>query len=137
MKVLFVDVGNTCRSVIAEHLARRFTGLDARSAGIRAQRPEDAKQALDTLRRVFGIDVPGHFPTNAADHALATFDVVVAIEDKNGPSVVTQRLKELGLAGNRIERWRIDDPWDSNPDQYDETARQVRQALARLVDSKS
>ncbi len=63
-KTIFVCTGNTCRSVMAEWIARYYSkgGFHFESAGIRPQRPEDAQNAIQILREVFKIDASSHIP---------------------------------------------------------------------------
>src|SRR3989442_132551 len=97
--VLFVCVGNTCRSVVAEWLARRRFGDSVRvaSAGIRPQRPEDARDAIDTLRRLFNLDASGHAPRDVADVDLESFAVVVSFEATIEAGVAVGRHTHPGI----------------------------------------
>ena len=81
-KILLVCTGNTCRSVIAEHLTRRRFGesVDVQSAGIRPQQPEDAANAIETLKTYFGLDASRHMPRGVNTFRLEEFDYLVAMD---------------------------------------------------------
>jgi protein-tyrosine-phosphatase len=62
--ILFVCEGNTCRSVMAEALAKeRFReSVRVASAGIHPQSASDARPAINALKAHFGVDTAGHTP---------------------------------------------------------------------------
>lgn len=126
VSILFVCAGNTCRSVMAEALARRRFGGSARieSAGLRPQPAGDARAAIDTLRSLFGLDASGHVPRAVASVDLDAFDLVVAMDRG-----VADSLPVVG-DGNLMV-WDIDDPWDE-PSRYPACARAIDEAVSRL-----
>lgn len=124
--VLFVCTGNTCRSVMAEALARRRFGSSVRveSAGIRPQWPEDAQDAIDTLRHFFKLDASGHAPRDVAGIDLDVFDVVVSLDPE-----VSKVLKPRRPHG--LLKCHIDDPW-GQPELYSRCARKILKNLNEL-----
>jgi protein-tyrosine-phosphatase len=81
-RILFVCTGNTCRSVIAEYLARHrldSNSVSCESAGIRLVASEDARNAIQTLDFNFKIDASRHVPREIGTVDLSRFDVIVAI----------------------------------------------------------
>jgi protein-tyrosine-phosphatase len=126
--VLFVCAGNTCRSVLAESLAKRRFGnsLVVSSAGLRPQKAEDAQEAIDTLNFDFGIDAAGHAPRDVRNVDLQTFDAVVAM-DKH----IAKELRSI--TQRDIVVWDIDDPWETGPYQYRRCALQIGQKLSTLL----
>src|SRR5262245_15345908 len=92
--VLFVCTGNTCRSVLAEYLGRKFCGdvFTLESAGIKPARAGDASNAAHILRHTFDIDASGHQPRDVRSLDLGRFDLIIAIES-NAAAVV----RELGV----------------------------------------
>lgn len=125
--LLFVCVGNTCRSVMAEYLAKqRFKSrVLVASAGLRPQRPEDAEDAIDTLREMFRIDAEGHQPRDVRDLDLDAWTLVIAMRKdiKRGLSSLTKR---------DVEVWNIDDPAGSDPLEYRRCAAAIMRELDRL-----
>jgi arsenate reductase len=100
MRVLFVCVGNSGRSVMAERLFRQAAGgsHQARSAGSApAEKPEPA--VLAALAEI-GIDASDHVPAKLDDERIAWADVVVATCDDACPVV----------PGKRYVSWRLRDP---------------------------
>jgi arsenate reductase len=100
VRVLFVCVANSGRSVLAERLFRRAAGgrHAARSAGSApgaAPHPE-VVAALAEL----GIDASDHVPRLFDDEAVAWADVVVATCDDACPVV----------PGKRYVAWQLPDP---------------------------
>ncbi len=79
MKVLFVCVGNTGRSLMAERLFRRACAgrHEARSAGVSpGTRPEPV--VVEALAEL-GIDAADHVPRGLDDDTLAWADVRIAL----------------------------------------------------------
>jgi protein-tyrosine-phosphatase len=126
LSILFVCSGNTCRSVIAEALARRHFGDGVRveSAGLRPQRPADARAAIDTLRDLYGIDASNHVPRSVAAVAIAEFSHVVAMDSNVAKALYP-------LADGELVVWNIDDPWD-DPTRYHACARAIDESVAGL-----
>jgi protein-tyrosine-phosphatase len=139
-EVLFVCTGNTCRSVIAEYLARHRldpTVVRCESAGLRIVPSENAHNAIETLRRIFNIDASAHVPRALADIDLSHFDLIVAIDDPGGNQVF-RTLKERGVSGKALVKWKVTDPWDgSDSSQYDRCAQETVINLQKLKRSLS
>ena len=117
--MLFVCVGNSGRSVIAERLFLRAAGgrHEARSAG---SQPGTAVHpvVLEALAEV-GIDASAHVPSRLDDEAVEWADVVVATCDDACPVV----------AGKRYVGWQLDDPKGlALPE-----VRRIRDEIASLV----
>ena len=129
-RVLFVCAGNTCRSVLAEYLGRRFHG-DAwtfESAGIAPGRSADASNAVHVLAHTFGVDASAHQPRDVRQVDVNRFDFVVVIE-KDAAAVV----RALGVPESKIQLWPIPDPWGGDLTEYETVALELRKRLARLA----
>ena len=118
-RVLFVCVGNSCRSQMAEAFARRY-GSDviiAASAGLAPA----MDVARDTMRAMAekGIDVRDHFPKSMRQLGRASFDLVINISGYDIPEP----------AGAEIRSWDIPDPVLMTYAEHCE----VRDAIERLV----
>jgi arsenate reductase (thioredoxin) len=122
MNVLFVCIGNSGRSVMAERLFRQEASgrHEARSAGADPHR-ETAEPAVVTVLREVGIDASDHHAhrLDAADIAWA--DVVIAACDGACP-VVTRK---------RYENWALPDPHGRDVDEV----RAIRDEIIRRVES--
>lgn len=130
MRVLFVCVANSGRSVIAERLFRRAAAgrHGARSAG---SDPGEAPHTVvvEALAEV-GIDVRDHVPRRLDAAALAWADLVVSTCSEEVCPVTT---------GVRRIRWELPDPQGRSlvevRELRDEIGRRV-EALAAELDSK-
>jgi arsenate reductase (thioredoxin) len=121
MRVLFVCVANSGRSVIAERLFRRAAQgrHEARSAG---SEPGTAPhpQVVEALREL-GIDASDHVPQKLDEEALVWADVAVsACSDEVCP--VTPGVRRIS--------WEVEDPKDRPLAQV----RQIRDQIARNVE---
>jgi arsenate reductase len=117
--VLFVCVGNSGRSVMAERLLRRAAGgrHEARSAGSspgKAVHP----QVLEALAEL-GVDASDHLPRRLDEEAVQWADVVVATCEDACPVI----------PGKRYVSWQLPDPKDEPLDRV----RELRDEIARRV----
>jgi arsenate reductase (thioredoxin) len=121
VNVLFVCVGNSGRSVMAERLFRRAAGTahGVRSAGSDPHR-ETAEPAVVEALRELGIDASDHVAHKLDGADVAWADVVIAACDGACPVV----------HGKRYENWGLPDPYDRPI----EEVRAIRDEIARRVD---
>jgi arsenate reductase len=122
MNVLFVCVGNTGRSVMAERLFRRAAAgrHDARSAGAS---PGDAAEpgVVEALAEV-GIDASDHVPHGLDDELVGWADLAVAVCDHDVCPVVP---------GLERRSWPLPDAWGLPV----ERVRPIRDEIAERVDA--
>ena len=120
MNVLFVCIGNSGRSVIAERLFKQEASgrHEARSAGADPHRETAEPAVIEALREV-GIDASEHRAHRLDDDDLAWADVVIAACDGACPVV----------AGKRYENWALPDPYGRDLD----GVRTIRDAIMQRV----
>jgi protein-tyrosine-phosphatase len=130
VRVLFACAGNTCRSLMAEHIARKKFGsqLEASSAGFQPG-VTGAQEAIETLRRLVNIDASDHEPRHIRDVDVDGFDYVVAMD-----SSIARQFKEQFPAypADRFIKWNIDDPYGDDLAEYDRCAKKIFEKLRRL-----
>ncbi len=102
-KVLFVCVGNSCRSQMAEALARHHASdvIEASSAGI-----SPLGTISDGTRRVLlerGIDIEGQHSKGHSEAAVESSELIVNLTGIPG--------KALFRPGLAVEDWDVGDPY--------------------------
>ena len=133
LKVLFVCVGNACRSQMAEALAKRLGDgrVEAWSAGS-SPLGRIVPETFDILEEK-GISLEGHSSKSLRDVPVNDMDVVVGM----GCEVVCP--VPAGFKGRVIE-WNIPDPYGHGLDNFravrDLIERQVRSLLNDLMPSE-
>ena len=116
LSLLFVCVGNACRSQMAEGFARHLGGRDIEAFSCGSS-PAGfvARQAIAVMREK-GIDISRHFSKGLGEIPQKHFDYVVTMGCGDACPVVAGK--------NRIE-WRIADPIGRSDDFF----RQVRDEI--------
>jgi protein-tyrosine-phosphatase len=131
MRVLFICTGNTCRSVLAEHIARKKFGeyIDVASAGVSPGSINDAANAIFTLKSLFGIDAGGHRPADVRTVGVGSYDIVVAMDNE-----VMRQVRTIfpDLAVEHFVEWKIEDPYGDNLVEYQNCAATVNKELKKL-----
>ncbi len=131
VRVLFVCIGNMCRSPMAEAIARGLGGgrVEAHSAGISpaGEVSENAMAALDEL----GYPAEGLHSKPITDVDLHEIDLIVSLIGEQGLAVLPRNLSAERVA------WSIHDPLGEDLDAYVATAelleRRIRALVAELV----
>ena len=120
MKLLFVCVGNSCRSQMAEGLAKAM-GFEAASAGTHPASAV-AEHAL-ALMQGKGISTEGMTPTSIDDVDPTAFDMVISM----GCGVHCPAIK--------IDQdWALEDPVGQAYEVYEATAAEIQRRLNLLAD---
>lgn len=129
LRILFVCHGNTCRSVMAEAIARdRFKDdAEVQSAGLSPQDAEDSDMAIDTLQKYFGIDASGHVPKGIDSVKLDAFDYVIAMAP-----VIARQIPDL--PEGKLITWMIGDPWGDDSETYLECANAIKDEVSKLAE---
>ena len=124
VNVLFVCIGNSGRSVMAERLFRQTAGgrHRSRSAGADPHGSGAEPAVVEALREV-GIDASDHVQHRLDDDDLAWADIVVAACDGACPVV----------AGKHYENWGIADPFGLPVEGVRPIRDEIAGRVARLV----
>jgi protein-tyrosine-phosphatase len=127
--LLFVCMGNTCRSVMAEAFAKnRFRdAVHVESAGLRHQTPADAENAVYTLKAHFGLDASAHVPRDVRNLDLARFTMVVALDKSIARQLAT-------MTDRPVIVWNVKDPFGDDLEEYRQCGFTVKRLVRALED---
>ena len=137
MRILFVCLGNTCRSPMAEawvnYLAdERNLDLYAESAGTIGYDGGAQNEARNVIRTTTGKDhLEYHQCRSLQAVDLSEFDLILTMEDRikdqiPGDNVFT--LMEYGGGSGEV-----DDPFGGNYAEYQQSFTQIREGVARML----
>ncbi len=122
-RVLFVCIGNSCRSQMAEGFANAYGGdiLLAASAGLS---PAGLVQPL-TIQVLAerNVHIEHQFPKGMEILAREQFDVVINMSGQKLPPI----------PGARVRDWPVRDPIGQKPEIYKAVAEQVEALVMRLI----
>jgi arsenate reductase (thioredoxin) len=122
-RVLFVCIGNSCRSQMAEAFARTYGSdvLVAASAGLAPA----YSIAPDTMRSMLekNLDLRDHFPKTIKQLGRSQFDIVVNMSGFSIPP----------LPGTRLVEWDVDDPVAMNYEDHCGVRDEIERLVMRLV----
>lgn len=149
LRIGFVCTGNTCRSPMAEGLARKLVaerlgcpperigefGFEVRSCGVSAQSGEPAARNAISLLAEEGIDLSAHRARAAQDLALENFDHLYALTRSHLEALRMLLPPERANVAELLDPAGEDiaDPIGGPREVYRRTAEQIRAALAQRV----
>ena len=122
-KVLFLCIGNSIRSQMAEGFARKY-GSDVMEAASAGFAPAAIIQPL--TRKVMeekNINLDEHFPKDLAGVAMSGFDMIVNISGKKLPTKMPMEVRD----------WTVEDPMGKDEEHYVIARDQIEHLVMRLI----
>jgi arsenate reductase (thioredoxin) len=122
-KVLFVCIGNSCRSQMAEGFARKYGSdvLEPSSAGFA---PANIVQPLTKkVMEAKNINIDDQFPKNLDQVGVAQFDLIVNMSGNKLPDRLPVEVRE----------WTIEDPIGQTEATYMHVCDQLENQVMRLI----
>jgi protein-tyrosine phosphatase len=132
---LFVCFGNTCRSPMAEGLARELLKgqLHVESAGISDQFSSAQPEAVEVMQEEFGIDISGHVTQEVSEELLRRFDGVIVLD----PHVFNIIKSQFPHQAERLYLWDIDDPYGRPRKAYEQTAKLIVCCIEKFMQKEA
>lgn len=131
MKFLFVCTGNTCRSPMAEGLARKlFKNHEFSSAGLFVN-PFNSVSANSVQAMIdYGIDISLHKPTQVTVNLSKNYDYIIPMTLSHKMNLVS-----LGVDQEKILMFKeeISDPYGGDLDVYKFCAKQLKENIIKLI----
>ncbi|HUU52818.1 MAG TPA: hypothetical protein VMW92_07300 [Candidatus Heimdallarchaeota archaeon] len=134
-KVLFVCYGNTCRSPMAEGLARKILGdkAEVESAGLMPMFEGAAPDAVAILNEMFDVDISQHRPKDVSELSMGEYDRIIVL-DTYVYNTMSKLMKDYS---GKLVLWDTEDPFGQNREVYERVAlwlnAHLREHLAPLL----
>jgi arsenate reductase len=122
-KVLFLCIGNSCRSQMAEGFARRY-GSDIMHVASAGLAPAPIVQPLTKkVMEAKNINIDDQFPKDLHDLQLDEFDLIVNMSGNKLPSYLQ----------TKVEDWQVEDPIGKSEETYVEVRDLLENQVMRLI----
>lgn len=146
MKITFVCTGNTCRSSMAEALARKWVqtnnvfpgAIELASAGLLAGHGSPASPQAIEVMGLRGIDLTLHWASQFTAETAVQSDIILTMTENHKLSVLrlfpTVATKVFTLA--EFAGWSgidISDPYGQSPKVYEQCARQLEELVGQAL----
>jgi protein-tyrosine-phosphatase len=131
MSVLFVCYGNTCRSPMAEGLAKLILGEQVRieSAGLAPVLNGATRESAEVLHETYGIDISHHVTRSVANIQIALFEHIVVLD-----AYVHEALKNrYPSLSDRFILWDIEDPSGMDLNAFQQTAEKIKGLIEKQL----
>ena len=148
MNILFLCTGNTCRSAMADGLARKIVeekNMDIKiySAGIYAMKGEHASYNSVAVMKEYDTDIVTHTATPIEDINIEDMDLILCATDKHKRQILntyscaqgkTYTMKEYAGVDQNGTDLDIKDPWGNDFNTYRMCAAEISYCVDKIMD---
>ena len=122
-QVLFVCLGNTCRSPMAEGFANKYGSDVVRATSAGLSPVETVIRETVMIMDEVGIDISGHVPMWYQPLAVARYDIVVNMSGFRLPGKPPRELIE----------WKVEDPYKKSAAVYRRVRAEIEASVMQLI----
>jgi len=128
--LLFVCYGNTCRSPMAEGLAKKILGTKRRieSAGIYPAFEGAADPAVQVMRELYEVDISSHVPRHIDDVFPERFDCIIVLDAIVHEFLIKQDMVPM----DKLVLLPVIDPFGRNLETYRRSALEIHHIIENL-----
>ena len=148
MKIMFVCTGNTCRSAMAEGLAKKIIkekklDIEVYSAGIFAMDGEHASYNSVAIMKEYDVDLALHTATSIENSEIEKMDLILCATKNHKAQLISKysdekekifTMKEYAGLDNNGQDMDISDPWGYNMNTYRMCAAEISLCVDKIIE---